>query len=249
MKFIELFAGIGGFRYGLEVWDIYNQRMRKDKGVGTLRPNFTKGSRAGFLIVSGQTSGTNMPPKPTRSIMENVTKETSEQLTLPKSQITIYSVLDSLAKRLALLEKGKDLKTPGGLSFLKSLGLQSTKDPDIYSLKTSKVCLVTNPAKLSRQSLGFSPTWGIELNGRYLIANTSEFPKTGKGCSLSDILEEKVDQKYFLSKHTIKKIIQWQGRAVKTGTGHGVALYEQEDQRVLDREMSLSKLKNLKSDA
>jgi hypothetical protein len=45
-------------------------------------------------------------------------------------------------------------------------------------------------AKLSRQYLGFSPTWGISLNGRYLTAKTSEFPKTESGSSLSDILED-----------------------------------------------------------
>lgn len=37
-------------RTGLKVYDIYNQRMRKDETVGTLRPNFTKGSRSGFVL-------------------------------------------------------------------------------------------------------------------------------------------------------------------------------------------------------
>ena len=156
------------------------------------------------LVVYTQTNGTNMPPKSTKNTMENATQETLKQLKLVKSQTMIYSVLDSLVRALALREKGEDLRTPEGLSFLKSLGLQSTKDPNIYCLKTSRVCLVTTAGKLSRQCLGFSPTWGIELNGRYLTAKTLEFPKRGNECSLSDILEEKVDKKYFLSEKAMK---------------------------------------------
>ena len=42
-------------------------------------------------------------------------------------------------------------------------------------------------------------TWGIFANGRYLTARIMESPRTEKGCSLSDILEENPDDKYFLS--------------------------------------------------
>ena len=160
------------------------------------------------FVVSGQTNGTNTPTKSTKNIMENAMTETSEQLTLTNCQTSIYSVLDSLARVLASLEKEKDLKTLEAQCFLKSLGLQSTKDPDIYSLKTSRVCLVTTAEKLSPQYLGFSPTWGIELNGWYLTASTLEFPKTGNGCSLSDILETDVADKYFLSEKQVKGLLK-----------------------------------------
>ena len=176
-----------------------------------LSPSLTPAKRGGRaampIIVSTPTNTTNTPAKSTKNTMENATQETSEQLRLTKSQTTIYSVLDSLVRALASLERGKDLKTPEGLYFLKSLGLRSTKDPDIYSLKMLKVCLVTNKAKLSRQSLGFLPTWGIELNGKYLIASTLEFPKTGRGCLLSDILEDSVNEKYFLSSKVARRIL------------------------------------------
>jgi len=188
--------------------DQMGDRIYSVKGISpTLaaqRGNNSKGS----ILVSTQTSSTSTPPKFTKNTMEKSTQETLELSMLKKSQTTIYSVLDSLVRALVSLEKGKDLRTPEGLSFLKSLGLQSTKDPDIYSLKTSRVCLVTTKEKLSRQSLGFSPTWGIELNGRYLIASTLEFPKTGKECSLSDILEDSVDEKYFLSEKMTRFLIR-----------------------------------------
>jgi hypothetical protein len=41
--------------------------------------------------------------------------------------------------------------------------------------------------------------WGMTVNGKCLTARISESHRTGKECSLSDILEEQVDQKYFLS--------------------------------------------------
>jgi site-specific DNA-cytosine methylase len=42
--------------------------------------------------------------------------------------------------------------------------------------------------KLSRRYLGFLPTWGIGLNGRYLTAVSSGFLKTVKGSSLSALI-------------------------------------------------------------
>lgn len=79
------------------------------------------------------------------------------------------------------------------------------QDPDIWCLKTSKVYLVTTLAKLSRQYLKFSPTWGMELNGRYLTAKDG-FHKIGSESSLSDILEENVEEKYYLSQERIDKM-------------------------------------------
>lgn len=46
-------------------------------------------------------------------------------------------------------------------------------------------------------------------NGKCLTANTSEFPKIGKGCSLSDILEESVGSKYFLSQKTLNRLMDY----------------------------------------
>lgn len=47
---------------------------------------------------------------------------------------------------------------------------------------------------------------GMMLNGRCLTPKISECHRTGKDVSLSDILEEEVAQKYFLSKEQVEKI-------------------------------------------
>lgn len=44
-------------------------------------------------------------------------------------------------------------------------------------------------------------------NGKCSTLRTSEFHKTEKGASLSDILEDEVPQKYFLSKEQTEKIV------------------------------------------
>ena len=161
------------------------------------------------LIVSGQTNGTDTARKSTkRTSKKHPTPETLELFPREKSRTTICSALASLASRLASLERGRDLRTPGVLSFLRSLGLRETKDPDIYCSKMLKVYLVTKREKLSKRYLGFLPIWGIDVNGRYLTARTSAFPKTESGCSLWDILEAEVDSKYFLSERASKRLIQ-----------------------------------------
>ena len=48
---------------------------------------------------------------------------------------------------------------------------------------------------------------GTTLNGRYSILKISECPKTGKGCTLSAILEPMAQEKYFLSRQQMEKIV------------------------------------------
>jgi hypothetical protein len=68
-----------------------------------------------------------------------------------------------------------------------------------FSLKTSKGYFLTMRGELSEQSSPRLMNWGMTSNGKCLTARISESHKTGKGSSLSDILEDRVDPKYFLS--------------------------------------------------
>ncbi len=147
----------------------------------------------------------------------------SAQMTFPNMTC---SAPDSPARRLVSLENAEDLTTQEALSFLKSHESVVPKRQGIFYLKTSKAYLVTQKDALTRQSLGFSPTLGMFYNGKFLILKTSESPRIGKECSLSDILEEQVDQKYFLSETQIRRIMKFGLRealttssAVKVGTG------------------------------
>ena len=150
------------------------------------------------------------------NVKDTPTMETQQQLTQLNSPTSTYLSEVSLAKHLALLESELDLTTPEGHSFLTSQGFSKKSNHDIWYSKTSKVYLVMTAAGLSRQSLGFSPTWGILWNGRYLTAKISEFHKTESESSLSDILEENVDEKYFLSAEQTAKILASSGKMLRT---------------------------------
>lgn len=58
--------------------------------------------------------------------------------------------------------------------------------------------------------LRFSWKWmnsGTMQNGLISTQNITEYPKTARGCILSDILEDEVPQKYFLSREQTEKIV------------------------------------------
>ena len=83
-----------------------------------------------------------------------------------------------------------------GTLFLKLLGLQDKKDLDFCYLKTLKDYYLTIEGKHLQS---FSQHWmssGMMQNGRCSIANIL-FHKTGRGSTLSDILEENPDPKIF----------------------------------------------------
>jgi hypothetical protein len=152
------------------------------------------------------------------------TMEMQQKSTPVNSQNLIYWLGDFLAKHSQLQGSVKGLMTPEERSFLKSLGFVETKDPDIFCLKMLKVYYLTTTEKLSRQSLGFSPTSGMIFNGRCLIAKTSVSPRIGKECSLSDILEEKVADKYFLSEKAVDFIIRRTKENKEKGRGFAAQL-------------------------
>ena len=75
------------------------------------------------------------------------------------------------------------------------------------SLKMLKIYLALETDLISR---GCSLKWGgmgTLSNGSLSTQKTLAFPKTGKGCSLLDILETEVDEKYFLSDQQMERIL------------------------------------------
>jgi len=127
----------------------------------------------------------------------------------PKIYHSLTSWLgDSLVRAFLLQEREEGLMTQEERYSLRSLGFSRTKDRDIFYLKMLGIYYLTTKEKLSRQSLGFSPTWGITLNGRYLIARTTECHKTENEYSLKDILEESVEKKYYIKEEVAKRIMQ-----------------------------------------
>lgn len=112
---------------------------------------------------------------------------------------TTFCAEDFLASHSVLPAKGKDLKTLGVHCSSRLLESQEPKRLRIYSLKMLRDCYPTTTEELSRQLSARLMNWGMTLYGWCLTAETLEFLRVGRECSLSEILEDFPDQKYFLS--------------------------------------------------
>ena len=159
-----------------------------------------------FVLVSPRS--TNTPSKSTKNTSRSIrTMETQETLFPKASPTSISSVVASLARHLVSQESVGDLKTLEALCSLKSQGFYPLKDLNYCCWKTSQDFFHTITGTPLEPSCQPFLSWGIFANGRYLTARISESPKTGRGCSLSDILEPEVDEKYFLSEAQTKKLL------------------------------------------
>ena len=104
-------------------------------------------------------------------------------------------------------EREKDLTTQEERCFSRLLELLPLKNLSISTWKTFPVCLTTTKAGHLKQSSVHWMAWGIMCAGRYLTAKISEFPSHEIECSLSDILEDNVPEKYYLSRKQAEKLL------------------------------------------
>jgi len=142
-------------------------------------------------------------------------KTTSQQMSLKStganSQASTCFAQVFPARHSVLQESGSASMTRGAHSFLKLPDVSKLNDLSYCCLKTSRDCFHTTKEEPSEQSSWSWMNWGTMQNGKCLTARISVFPKTGNVSSLSDILEEHVNEKYFLSKKSIEMIItRWQ---------------------------------------
>ena len=104
-------------------------------------------------------------------------------------------------------EREKDLTIQEERCFLRLLELLPLKNLSISSSKMFPVCLTTTKAGHLKQSSVHLMSWGMMCAGRYLTAKISEFPSHEIECSLSDILEDNVPEKYYLSRKQAEKLL------------------------------------------
>ena len=148
----------------------------------------------------GVTTSTNTPTKSTppgseKKTIIQATFEESIQKTYPT---TISFVLDFLAQAFPLLAEGRVSKTLVARYSSRYAELRRLKNLSYYSSKTLKDYSVMTEEQRSASSFKRWMNWGTGSNGRYLTAATG-FLKTGSVSSLSDILEDQVADRYFLS--------------------------------------------------
>ena len=120
------------------------------------------------------------------------------------------SLSDFLAKIYQLLAKGEDLKALEAGYSLKQCGLSENCNPIFLSLRTSKVfSQVTKDRTLSAVCKKL-PTLGIMTASGNLSILAGFYPKIESGFTLSALLEDKPDAKYFLSSTAVSRILGYQ---------------------------------------
>ena len=118
--------------------------------------------------------------------------------------------LERHAKTSQLQENGQDWTETDRVLYEKFLGSWKNKksktDLNGLSMRMLRECfLQTEDSTICQSSLKWTDL-GTISNGRISTQNGS-FHKTGSAYTLSDILEDSVEQKYFLSREQMEKIV------------------------------------------
>lgn len=130
-------------------------------------------------------------------------------LTKNKDNNNINTIITTLNQ---YLKQNTTLNNTKGKQLLKKLQYTQTKNPNIYHHKKTNTHLILNKNNLTRKQLKYSPIQGIMLNKNTII--TIKPPKTKKQKNnknkqiLKDILQTKVDKKYYLNPKTAEKILK-----------------------------------------
>ncbi len=138
--------------------------------------------------------------------------EDSVEIVQPDGNSCIVRRLEKNKSSIELIKRTPDevkeiAERYEGLCSLRLLGSHLFSDLDIYSLRTSKDSSIMKTELRSRSLYQPWMDWGTTWNGKCLTAKILECHKTENECSLSDILEDTVDEKYFLSMDKLKTLI------------------------------------------
>ena len=184
IKFFDMFAGIGGFRSGLEAIGGF-------ECVGYCEiDKYAKQAYEAMYDTGGEL------------YFDDARKIVPEQL--PDFDLLVGG-FPCQSFSIAGARKGFD-DTRGTL-FFRLLELLPLKNLSISSSKMFPVCLTMTQAGHLKQSSVHWMSWGMMCAGRYLTAKILEFPSHEIECSLSAILEDNVPEKYYLSRKQAEKLL------------------------------------------
>ena len=136
-------------------------------------------------------------------ILQNSEQTISQKQTSGQEEVPV--------RMSALQENEQDCMETEAVSFLNSLNCSKAKkkkiDPNGLSLRMLEDC-----CHLIRDGI-FSNIYlkwmnaGMTCNGRFSTLPITEYPSTENGCTLSDILEDTADEKYYLSAEKTQQLI------------------------------------------
>jgi hypothetical protein len=209
------------------LWHSRGMETRKDDVSHCLKGG--GGGSSKNFVVYGATTTTDMS---TKSIKQDSERKTITQVTLGESiqqkyPTSISFARDFHAKRFQLPDRGKVSRTLVERFSSRYAELQNIIDLYCYSWRMLKDYLAMKEEKPSASYSSPWKSWGIGGNTRFLTASISGFPRIGKECSLSDILEEEVHSRYFLSQKAKQFLNRRREENKKAGRGFGAVFLQQ----------------------
>lgn len=188
MKFLDLFSGIGGFRLGME--------MAGHECIGYVEiDKFARRSYKAIFDTSDEWTKT------------DIREVTDDEWKVLRGTVDVICG-GFPCQPFSIAGNRRGFSDTRGTMFSRLQGQHVKSNPKFFFLKTSNIYSLTTTVKRLKSSSKRWMNWGMMQNGKCVTAQITEFPKTGNGCSLSDILEDHVDRKYFLSPNTAKILIQ-----------------------------------------
>ena len=188
MNFVDFFAGIGGIRLGLE--------QAGHKCVGFCE--FDKYARTAYKAMYD-----------TEGEWENHDVRTVKPYDVPTADLWCFG-FPCQDISVAGKQKGLQEGERSGLFYeiMRLLAGRRKEDRPRWLLveNVKNLLSIGNGFDFARLLIEVGGT-GTLSNGRCLTRKISACPKTGSACSLSDILETSVDEKYFLSDQQTARIL------------------------------------------
>ena len=193
MRFFDFFAGIGGFRLGME--------MAGHECVGHCE--IDKYAHKSYVAMH--------QPKESEVFFKDV--RTIKPELMPECECYCFGFP---CQAFSISGKRRGFDDARGTLFFEVMRIAKERKPEILFAENVAGLLNHEGGSLLGSSYPLWQNWGILANGKCLTAKTSVFRNTDKGCSLSDILEESVDERYFLSQKTVDRLLNYKDTEVIT---------------------------------
>lgn len=191
MRFFDFFAGIGGFRLGMEMAGhecVGHCEIDKWANISYMAMHKSKESEVFFNDI-----------------------RTVDPADMPECECYCFGFP---CQAFSIAGKRRGFDDTRGTLFFEVMRLAKERHPQILFAENVAGLLNHEGGSPLASLSPLWQSWGIVSNGKCLTANTSEFPNTGRECSLSDILEEDPDEKYFLSDRTVERLMSYKDSKV-----------------------------------
>lgn len=183
VKYLSLFSGIGGF----------------EKGIHAALSN---AECVGYSEIDKHAIKVYQKHFPEHINFGDITKIKANRL--PNFDLLVGGFP---CQSFSIAGKRKGFADPRGQMFNHIARILRAKKPRCVLLENVKGLLNHDGGRTFKKSSPKLGNLGITFSGKCITANTSGFRNTGNASTLSDILEEHPDQKYFLSSRRIRTLL------------------------------------------